>query len=86
MTSDHELRRLCAQVARAEEDAALCRDSSHQHDRVMAARQLPWLRLHLLARHLLTVPVSSPDWPEVEAELVRCAELRRILIAAGWFN
>ena len=48
--------------------------------------KLPWLRLHLLARHLLTIPVRSPDWPEIEAELVPCAELRRILIAAGWFN
>jgi hypothetical protein len=50
-------------------------------------RSEPWqLRLHLLTRELLTVPVSSPDWPEVKRELVRCAELRRELLVAGWFN
>jgi hypothetical protein len=48
--------------------------------------QLPWLRLHLATRALLAVPVSSPDWPEVKRELERCAELRRVLIARGWFN
>jgi hypothetical protein len=48
--------------------------------------QLPWLRLHLLTRELLAVPVSSPDWAEVKRELVRCAELRRALGRAGWFN
>jgi hypothetical protein len=48
--------------------------------------QLPWLRLHLLARELLAVPASAPEWPEVKRELVRCAELRRALIQAGWFN
>ena len=46
---------------------------------VPAARawQLPWLRLHLAARELLTVSPADPDWPEVKRELVRCAELRR---------
>ena len=29
---------------------------------------------------------AAPDWPEVKRGLVRCAELRREMIAAGWFN
>jgi hypothetical protein len=51
-----------------------------------ASWQLEWLRLHLAARELLATSPASPDWPEVKRELVRCAELRRALIAAGWFN
>jgi hypothetical protein len=26
------------------------------------------------------------DWPIVKRELARCAELRRAMIRAGWFN
>jgi hypothetical protein len=41
----------------------------------------------LVTRELFAVPVSSPAWPEVKRELVRCAELRRaMLLQAGWFN
>ena len=49
--------------------------------------QLPWLRLHLAVRELLKESPASPDWPEVkrESRAVR-AELRRTLIAVGWFN
>ena len=43
---------------------------------------LPWLRLHLVARELLKESPASPDWPEVK----RCADLRRAMIEAGWFN
>ena len=48
--------------------------------------QLPRLCLHLLTRELQKTSPSSPDWPEVKRELVRCAEVRRTLVAAGWFN
>jgi hypothetical protein len=48
--------------------------------------QLPWLRLYLLTRELLKVSPASADWPEAKTELMRCAELRRAVIRAGWFN
>lgn len=50
------------------------------------AWHLPWLRLHLAARELLKASPASSDGPAVKRELVRCPELRRALIAAGWFN
>jgi len=53
--------------------------------RTMIAR-LPRLRVHVYARELLTIPASSPDWPEVKAALVRCAQLRRALVNAARFN
>jgi hypothetical protein len=37
-------------------------------------------------RELLKTSPAEPDWPEVKRELFRCAELRREMIAAGWFN
>jgi hypothetical protein len=49
------------------------------------AWQLPWLRLHLFMRDVLAVPWGK-DWPIVKRELARCAELRRAMIQAGWFN
>ena len=48
--------------------------------------RLPRLRLHLATRELLKTSPASPDWPEVKRELVRCSELRRAIIDAGWFN
>ena len=44
--------------------------------------QLPWLRIHLLARELVRLQLT----PEVKRELERCAEVRWALINAGWFN
>ena len=44
--------------------------------------QLPWLRIHLLARELLEFRLT----PEITRELTRCAEVRRALIDVGWFN
>ena len=49
------------------------------------AWQLPWLRLHLVMRDVLATPWGK-DWPIVKRELARCAELRRAMIQAGWFN
>jgi hypothetical protein len=49
------------------------------------AWQLPWLRLHLFMRDVLAVPWGK-DWPIVKRELARCAELRRAMMQAGWFN
>jgi hypothetical protein len=49
------------------------------------AWQFPWLRLHLVMRDVLAVPWGK-DWPIVKRELARCAELRRAMIQAGWFN
>lgn len=46
----------------------------------------PGSALHLATRELLKTSPASPDWPEVKRELRRCAELRRQIIAAGWFN
>ena len=48
--------------------------------------QLPWLRLHLAARELLKTSPADPDWPKVKRTLADCADLRRAIIAAGWFN
>jgi hypothetical protein len=48
--------------------------------------QLPWLRINLLARELLTVSPASKEWAEVMRELKRCAELRRAMINAGQFK
>jgi hypothetical protein len=49
------------------------------------AWQLPWLRLHLVVRALLATPTNR-EMAEVKADLKRCAELRRAMIQAGWFN
>jgi hypothetical protein len=46
---------------------------------------LPWLRLHLFMRDDLAVPWGK-DGPTGKRELARCAELRRVMIQAGWFN
>lgn len=49
--------------------------------------QLPWLATaSIRARAARTVPASSAYWPEVKETLVRCAELRRALMQAEWFN
>jgi hypothetical protein len=45
----------------------------------------PRLRLHLFMRDPLAVPWGK-DWPIVKRELARCAESRRAMIQAGWFN
>ena len=50
-----------------------------------AAWQLPWLRLHLVVRELLATPAHG-EMATVKRELERCAELRRAMIQAGWFN
>jgi hypothetical protein len=52
----------------------------------VAAWQLRWLRLHLGARELMAVSLAMPEWPEVKRKLDRCAEPRRAMIQAGWFN
>jgi hypothetical protein len=39
-----------------------------------------------VTRELLAIPASSPEWSTVKRELQRCAELRRALLRAGWFN
>jgi hypothetical protein len=36
-------------------------------------------------RALLATPWGK-NWPIVKRELARCAELRRAMIQAGWFN
>ena len=48
--------------------------------------RLPWLRLHLAARELLKTSPAAPDWPEVKRELAHCADLRRAIVRAEWFN
>jgi hypothetical protein len=50
-----------------------------------AAWQLPWLRVHLVARELLATPTNG-EMAAVKRELERCADLRREMIRAGWFN
>jgi hypothetical protein len=49
------------------------------------AWQFPWLRLHVVMRDLLTTAWGK-NWPIVKRELARCAELRRAMMQAGWFN
>ena len=44
--------------------------------------QSNWLRLHLLVRTLLALPVT----PTVKAELERCAQLRQLLLHDGTLN
>jgi hypothetical protein len=48
----------------------------------MTSWHLPWLRLRLVTRALIALPVTA----EVKRELERCAELQRVLIPDGWFN
>ena len=48
--------------------------------------QLPWLRLHLFMRDALAVRWGREEWLVVIPELARCAEWRRAMIQAGWFN
>jgi len=50
------------------------------------AWQLPWLRLHLTARDLLSIPASSYAWPAAKRALAQCVELRRRMIETGTFN
>jgi hypothetical protein len=50
------------------------------------AWQLPWLRLHLTARELLSIPASSYAWPAAKRALAQCVELRRRMIETGTFN
>jgi hypothetical protein len=38
------------------------------------------------ARELLKTSPAEPEWPDVKRELVRCAELRRAMLQAGWVN
>ena len=38
------------------------------------------------ARELLRASLAAPEWPKGKRDLVRCAELRRAMIQAGWFN
>ena len=50
------------------------------------AWQLPRLRLHLFVRDVLAVAWSREEWAVVKRELARCAEWRKAMIRAGWFN
>jgi hypothetical protein len=43
------------------------------------------LRLNLVMRDFLATAWGK-DWPIVRRELARCAELRRAMIQAEWFN
>jgi hypothetical protein len=47
--------------------------------------QLPWLRLYLFVRDVIATPWGG-GWPVVRRQLERCAELRRAMMRAGWFN
>ena len=40
---------------------------------------------HLFIRDVIATPWGK-DWPIVKRELTRCAELRRAMMQAGWFN
>jgi hypothetical protein len=47
------------------------------------AWQLPWLRVN---DSRCSGDAVGKDWPIVRRKLARCAELRRAMIQAGWFN
>ena len=71
-------------------DAVFGRDPVNDHRRFLALEPeiwpLAWLRLHRTARELLKMSPAAPEWPEVKRGLADCAELRREIVAAGWFN
>jgi hypothetical protein len=47
---------------------------------------LPYARLELLIRTMLTRTWDPDHWPIVRHELVRALKLRRELRRAGWWN
>jgi hypothetical protein len=47
---------------------------------------LPWPRLALLIRRILTTQWDAATWPTPKAELRRALELRRQMARAGWWN
>jgi hypothetical protein len=47
---------------------------------------LPYVRIELLIRTMLTRPWAPEAWPLVKHELVKALKLRRDLRRSGWFN
>jgi hypothetical protein len=68
-------------------EATIINQPSKAIDRLRdTAWQLPWLRLHLTARDLLKIPVTSYAWPAAKRALEECAKLRLRMIETGSFN
>jgi hypothetical protein len=47
---------------------------------------LPWPRLALLIRRILSSQWDEATWPMAKAELARALKLRAVLDLAGWWN
>jgi hypothetical protein len=47
---------------------------------------LPWPRLALLIRDILSTRWDDKTWPPAKAELRRALELRRRLARVAWWN
>ena len=47
---------------------------------------LPYVRIELLIRTMLTLTWAPEAWPLVKHELVKAIKLRRQLARGGWFN
>jgi hypothetical protein len=47
---------------------------------------LPYVRLELLIRTMLTRQLDEDAWPMVKAELRKALEMRSRLRRAGWWN
>lgn len=47
---------------------------------------LPWLRVELLLRSILTTSWDSAAWPAVRRKLPRVLELRDQAAKDGWWN
>jgi len=47
---------------------------------------LPWPRLALLIRRLLTTQWDPEDWPTAKTEIARALKLRRELLRAPWWK
>jgi hypothetical protein len=47
---------------------------------------LPWPRLTLLIRSILTTQWDETTWPLAKAELRRALEMRRQLAQSPWWN
>ena len=47
---------------------------------------LPWPRLTLLIRRILSSQWDEATWPIAKAELAKALKLRSVIERAGWWN
>jgi hypothetical protein len=60
--------------------------TAHGGDRSAMNFLLPYSRLTLLIRSLLSMRWDSATWPAAKAELGKALAMRRALARQGWWN